>query len=118
MITGGITMVYAAVHAPFRTDLKGILAYSTISALGMLVFLTGIGTEEAFTAAAVFILVHALYKAALFLVAGTIDHETGTRDVTNWPACGKCCGPWRWPACWRPCRAAAFPLPSALSAKT
>jgi multicomponent Na+:H+ antiporter subunit A len=83
MITGGITMVYAAVHAPFRTDLKGILAYSTISALGMLVFLTGIGTGEAFTAAAVFILVHALYKAALFLVAGTIDHETGTRDVTQ-----------------------------------
>ena len=83
MITGGITMVYAAVHAPFRTDLKGILAYSTISALGMLVFLTGIGTGEAFTAAAVFILVHALYKAALFLVAGTIDHETGTRDVTR-----------------------------------
>jgi multicomponent Na+:H+ antiporter subunit A len=83
MITGGITMVYAAVHAPFRTDLKGILAYSTISALGMLVFLTGIGTGEAFTAVAVFILVHALYKAALFLVAGTIDHETGTRDVTQ-----------------------------------
>jgi multicomponent Na+:H+ antiporter subunit A len=82
-LTGGVTMVYAAGHSLFRTDLKGILAYSTIAALGLLVFLIGIGTEEAFTAAAVFILVHALYKAALFLTAGVIDHETGTRDVTQ-----------------------------------
>ena len=82
-VTGGITMVYAAGHSLFRTDLKGILAYSTIAALGLLVFLIGIGTGEAFTAAAVFILVHAFYKAALFLITGIIDHETGTRDVTQ-----------------------------------
>jgi multicomponent Na+:H+ antiporter subunit A len=82
-IVGGFTMLYAAVHILFRTDLKGILAYSTISALGILVFLIGIGTEAALLAAAVFILVHALYKAALFLIAGIIDHETGTRDVTR-----------------------------------
>jgi multicomponent Na+:H+ antiporter subunit A len=49
----------------------------------MLVFLLGVGTQEALVAAAVFILVHALYKAGLFLVAGVIDHETGTRDVTQ-----------------------------------
>jgi multicomponent Na+:H+ antiporter subunit A len=83
LIVGGITMLYAAFHSLFRTDLKAILAYSTIAALGMLVFLLGIGTEQAFIAAAVFILVHALYKAALFLTAGVIDHETGTRDVTR-----------------------------------
>ncbi|HEV7331173.1 MAG TPA: putative monovalent cation/H+ antiporter subunit A [Flavisolibacter sp.] len=83
MIIGGITMLYAAIHAIFRTDLKSILAYSTISALGMLVFLIGIGTQRSLIAAAVFILVHALYKAGLFLVAGVIDHETGTRDVTE-----------------------------------
>ncbi len=83
MITGGFTMVYAAVHSLFRTDLKSILAYSTISALGMLVFLIGVGTGEAFTAMAVFVLVHALYKASLFLVTGVIDHETGIRDVTR-----------------------------------
>jgi multicomponent Na+:H+ antiporter subunit A len=83
IIVGGITMVYAAIHTLFRTDLKGILAYSTIAALGILVFLIGIGTNYALTAALVFIVVHALYKAALFLITGIIDHQTGTRDITK-----------------------------------
>lgn len=83
LLVGGFTMLYAAFHSLFRTDLKGVLAYSTISALGILVFLIGIGTEESLLAAAVFILVHALYKATLFLVTGVIDHETGTRDVNR-----------------------------------
>src|SRR5690606_22424622 len=81
MIFGGITMVYAAFHSIFKKDLKEILAFSTISALGILVFLIGLGTTEAFIAMAVFIVVHALYKATLFLIAGIIDHETGTRDI-------------------------------------
>lgn len=80
---GGITMAYAAVHSLMRTDLKAILAYTTIAALGMLTFLAGLGTEHALRAAVVFLLVHALYKAALFLVAGTIDLSTGTRQVTE-----------------------------------
>jgi multicomponent Na+:H+ antiporter subunit A len=71
---GGVTMLYAAIHTLFRTDLKGILAYSTISALGILVFLIGIGTNFALTAALVFIVVHALYKASLFLITGILDH--------------------------------------------
>ncbi len=83
LIVGGITMTYAAIHAIFRNDLKSILAYSTVSALGVLVFLIGIGTDKALLAAGLFILIHALYKATLFLVAGIIDHETGTRDVTR-----------------------------------
>lgn len=83
IIVGAVTMVYSAIHIIFRTDLKGILAYSTISALGILVFLIGIGTQAALIAAAVFIVVHALYKASLFLITGIIDHETGTRDVTQ-----------------------------------
>ncbi|MET3114326.1 multicomponent Na+:H+ antiporter subunit A [Pedobacter sp. CG_S7] len=83
MIVGGFTMVYAAIHSLFRTDLKGILAYSTIAALGMLTFLIGLGTKEALIAASTFIVVHALYKAALFLITGIIDHETGTRDLTK-----------------------------------
>ncbi len=83
VIAGGITMLYGAFYSVFRTDLKEILAYSTISALGILVFLIGIGTEEALLALPVFILVHALYKAALFLITGVIDHETGTRDITR-----------------------------------
>jgi len=82
MAIGGLTMLYAAFHSLFRTDLKGVLAYSTISALGILVFLLGLGTKDAIIAASVFILVHALYKAALFLITGIIDHETGTRDLT------------------------------------
>jgi len=83
MIVGGVTMVYAAIHALFRTDLKSILAYSTISALGILTFLLGVGTREAIIATSVFILVHALYKATLFMVTGIIDHETHTRDITK-----------------------------------
>lgn len=83
IIVGAVTMLYSAIHIIFRTDLKGILAYSTISALGILVFLIGIGTQAALVAAAVFIVVHALYKASLFLITGIIDHETGTRDVTQ-----------------------------------
>lgn len=83
LIVGSFTMVYAAVHAVFRTDMKSILAYSTISALGVMVFLLGMGTRDALLALALFILIHALYKAALFLVTGIVDHETGTRDVTK-----------------------------------
>ncbi|MBX2924282.1 MAG: putative monovalent cation/H+ antiporter subunit A [Chitinophagaceae bacterium] len=83
MIAGGFTMVYAACHSLLRTDLKSILAYSTISALGILTFLIGLGTRDAIIAASVFILAHALYKATLFLVAGIIDHEAHTRDITK-----------------------------------
>jgi multicomponent Na+:H+ antiporter subunit A len=64
-----------------RTDLKQLLAYSTVSALGLLTFLIGLGTPRALEAAIVFLLAHALYKGTLFLVAGAIDHETGTRDI-------------------------------------
>ncbi|MBB1283587.1 putative monovalent cation/H+ antiporter subunit A [Flavisolibacter sp. BT320] len=83
LIVGGFTMLYAAFHAIFKKDLKEVLAFSTISALGLLVFLIGMGTAEALLAATVFILVHALYKASLFLVTGIIDHETGTRDISK-----------------------------------
>lgn len=89
LVVGGITMLYAAVNTLFKTDLKGILAYSTIGALGIMVFLIGIGTSASITAAIVFIVVHALYKASLFLVTGTIDHQTGTRDVTKLGGLGK-----------------------------
>lgn len=83
MIVGGFTMLYAAFHSIFRTDMKGILAYSTISALGIIVFLLGIGNEYALYAAVTFILVHALYKAALFLVTGIVDHAVHTRDISQ-----------------------------------
>ena len=78
---GAATMVVGAYRAVQETDLKRILAYSTVSALGVLAMLLGVGTGEAITAALVYLVAHAGYKGALFLVAGAIDHETGTRDT-------------------------------------
>lgn len=80
---GAITMLLGAYLAWQQTDLKRILAYSTISALGTLVLLLGVGTAVAVKAAVVFLIVHSLYKGALFMAAGAIDHETGTRDITQ-----------------------------------
>ena len=80
---GAITMLLGAYLAWQETDLKRILAYSTISALGTLVLLLGIGTAVAVKAAVVFLIVHSLYKGALFMATGAIDHETGTRDITQ-----------------------------------
>jgi multicomponent Na+:H+ antiporter subunit A len=79
---GAVTMVIGAYRSVQETDLKRILAYSTVSALGVLTMLLGVGTQEAIAAALVYLVAHACYKGALFLVAGAIDHETGTRDIT------------------------------------
>jgi multicomponent Na+:H+ antiporter subunit A len=80
---GAVTMLFAAVLAFRQSDLKLILAYSTISALGIMVMLLGVGTPLALQAMIVFLFGHALYKGALFMLAGAIDHETGTRDVNR-----------------------------------
>jgi multicomponent Na+:H+ antiporter subunit A len=80
---GLITFLYGGLFALRQTDLKGILAYSTVSWLGVLVALIGLGTHEAQTALIVGILAHALYKGALFLTAGSIDHATDTRDISK-----------------------------------
>ena len=79
--TGLVTMVFGAGVALFRHDLKAILAYSTISQLGLMVMLLGFGTGAAVAAAVFHILNHAAFKAALFMHAGIVDHETGTRDM-------------------------------------
>ncbi|MBE0568083.1 MAG: putative monovalent cation/H+ antiporter subunit A [Deltaproteobacteria bacterium] len=78
---GGATLLIGGVMALLRRDLKLILAYSTVSALGTMVFLLGLGTSTATTAAMLFLLVHALYKSALFLAAGAVDHGAGSRDI-------------------------------------
>jgi multicomponent K+:H+ antiporter subunit A len=78
---GLVTMVFAAVVALFKDDLKGLLAYSTISHLGMLTFLFGLGTPAAAVAGVFHIINHATFKAALFMNAGIVDHEAGTRDL-------------------------------------
>jgi len=81
-IFGAITLVLAVVLGLFQKDVKAVLAYTTLGVLGLLTMLLGIGTEYAIKAMVVFLLGHALYKATLFMVAGSIDHEAGTRDAT------------------------------------
>lgn len=78
---GLFTLCMAAGFAIFKEDLKGLLAYSTISHLGLIVCLLGIGSPLAVAAAIFHIINHATFKAALFMIAGIIDHETGTRDL-------------------------------------
>ena len=80
---GAATMVLGAYRAVQETDLKRILAYSTLSALGVLTMLLGVGTHEAVVAALAYLIAHAGYKGALFLVAGAIDHASGTRDISS-----------------------------------
>lgn len=89
LIFGGFTMLYAAVQTLFQSDMKSILAYSTISALGIIVFLIGIGGSFALSAAIAFIFAHAMYKATLFMITGIVDHQTGTRDITKLGGLGK-----------------------------
>ncbi len=81
VIFGGFTGLLGGWLAWQQVDLKRIMAYSTVSALGVLVFLIGLGNAYAYEAAMVFLLVHSLYKGALFMTAGAIDHSTGTRDI-------------------------------------
>ncbi|MCC6176347.1 MAG: putative monovalent cation/H+ antiporter subunit A [Chloroflexi bacterium] len=81
MTAGTATMLLGAWLAVRHTDLKRILAYTTLSSLGTLVMLLGVSTASAIAAALVYLPAHTLYKGGLFLVAGAIDHETGTRDV-------------------------------------
>ena len=82
MLFGGVTAVFASVVAIRQTDIKQVLAYTTLMALGTLVMFIGVGTPYALEAAMAFLLVHSFYKAALFLMIGVVDHGTGTRDAT------------------------------------
>ncbi|MGB0369904.1 MAG: hydrogen gas-evolving membrane-bound hydrogenase subunit E [Opitutales bacterium] len=80
-IAGGITLILGGWFGLQQNDLKKLLAGTTLAVLGLLTFLLGLGTEKAALAAILFLLGHALYKATLFMVAGSIDHEAGTRDI-------------------------------------
>ena len=79
--TGLATFILGAFFAAFQQDLKGVLAYSTISHLGLITLLTGLDTPLGQVAAIFHIMNHATFKASLFMAAGVIDHETGTRDI-------------------------------------
>jgi len=80
-LTGLFTMLLGAKIAFFKDDLKAVLAYSTVSHLGLITMLLGFGTPEAAAVAIFHIVNHATFKAALFMTAGIVDHETGTRDL-------------------------------------
>ncbi|WP_058555976.1 monovalent cation/H+ antiporter subunit A [Thiohalocapsa sp. ML1] len=81
MGAGLATLLIGAYFALFQHDLKGLLAYSTISHLGLITLLFGIGTPLAAVAGVFHIINHATFKASLFMAAGIIDHECGTRDM-------------------------------------
>ncbi|OYX12608.1 MAG: monovalent cation/H+ antiporter subunit A, partial [Rhizobiales bacterium 32-66-8] len=87
---GLATLIIGAYFAIFQQDLKGLLAYSTISHLGLITLLLGLGSPLAAVAAVFHIMNHAIFKASLFMAAGIIDHETGTRDLR------KLSGLWRY----------------------
>jgi multicomponent K+:H+ antiporter subunit A len=79
--TGLVTLLVGAWVALFRNDLKGVLAYSTVSHLGLIVLLLGLNNPLAAVAAVFHLMNHATFKASLFMAVGIVDHETGTRDL-------------------------------------
>ena len=80
-VFGGTTLLVGTLLAVRQTDLKLMLAYTTVASLGLLVMLTGLWSEHAIEAAVLYLVAHSLFKGGLFMVAGLIDHEAGTRDV-------------------------------------
>lgn len=82
LISAGLcTAVMGAVSALRRYDLKELLAHSTVSQLGFLVAIIGVGTPAALAAAGIHTIAHALFKSSLFMMVGVIDHQSGTRDI-------------------------------------
>ncbi|MBF9048850.1 putative monovalent cation/H+ antiporter subunit A [Roseobacter sp. HKCCD9010] len=81
VIAGGFTAVFASILAMRQTDIKQVLAYTTLMALGTLTLFIGAGTSDAIKGMMLFLVVHSLYKAALFLMIGIVDHATGTREA-------------------------------------
>ncbi|MDO5103983.1 MAG: monovalent cation/H+ antiporter subunit A [Lautropia sp.] len=80
---GAASLIIGAYAAMFQSDLKGLLAYSSISHLGLITLLLGMNSKTAAVAAVFHIINHATFKASLFMAAGIIDHETGTRDISR-----------------------------------
>ena len=86
LAVGCCTLVFGGLRALRQHDLKLLLAFGTVSQLGLLMVLFGAGTPAAATAGWVLLVAHAAFKAALFMVVGIIDHQTGTRDIRELPA--------------------------------
>ena len=89
VVFGAATFITGALLALKNYDLKLILAQTTVASLGLMVFLIGLGDEKAIQAAMLYLLAHSLFKGALFMVAGSVDHEAGTRDARALSGLGK-----------------------------
>ncbi|MFT3877589.1 MAG: Na+/H+ antiporter subunit A [Propioniciclava sp.] len=88
-VLGATTMILGGWRSLRQNDLKLLLAYGTVSQLGFITLLVGIGTQAAGQAGLAMLLAHALFKATLFLTVGVIDHSTGTRDLTKLSGLGR-----------------------------
>jgi multicomponent Na+:H+ antiporter subunit A len=88
VVVGSVSMLAGAARALRQHDLKLLLAFGTISQLGFMMVLFGVGLEATSVAGCAVILAHALFKATLFMVVGIVDHGTGTRDVRHLPHLG------------------------------
>jgi multicomponent Na+:H+ antiporter subunit A len=93
LTAGCCTLIFGGLRALRQHDLKLLLAFGTVSQLGLLMVLFGIGDPAAATAGWVLLAAHAAFKATLFLVVGIIDHQTSTRDIRKIPPLG---AGWRW----------------------
>lgn len=80
-IVGGVTLLVGTILAVRDTDMKLMLAYTTIASLGLLVMMLGVGGTGAIEAAVLYLIAHSFFKGGLFMVVGTVDHEAGTRDI-------------------------------------
>ncbi len=80
-IFGGTTLIVGTVLAVRDTDMKLMLAYTTVASLGLLVMMLGVGNERAVEGAVLYLVAHSFFKGALFMVVGTVDHEAGTRQI-------------------------------------
>ncbi|HET6561534.1 MAG TPA: Na+/H+ antiporter subunit A [Marmoricola sp.] len=89
LVLGVVTMVVGGWQALRQTDIKLLLAYGTVSQLGFLLVVAGVGTRSAALAALGMLVAHALFKAALFLTVGIVDHSTGTRDLRELSGVGR-----------------------------
>ena len=89
VLFGAVTFIIGAVLALRNTDLKLMLAQTTVASLGLLVFLIGLGHDIAIQAAMAYLVAHSLFKGALFMVAGCVDHGTGTREISKLSGLGK-----------------------------
>lgn len=89
VLAGGTTMIFGGVRAMRQTDAKLLLAHSTVSQLGFLTILMGLGVPGATYAGVAHLLAHAVFKAGLFLSVGIVDHATGTRDIRKLSGVGR-----------------------------